>query len=507
MNIKQTSAFFAAWIIGSAPLFSFDLSKATVRSINHAFDSGTLTSEQLVGMYLERIEKYDNQGPSINALINVNPDALEVARALDEERKISGPRSPLHGIPIILKDNFNTNDMPTTGASIAFKDLRPAKEAFVVTRMREAGAIILAKSTLTELVRASLTPSIGGMAKNPYDLTRNPGQSSAGTGAALAANYAPIGTGTDNGQSVRSPASASSIYGMKTTIGLVSNAGVLPSSLSHNSSGPMARSVADLAYLLNIMAGFDPDDHITRFAIGYVESDYEKYLDPNGLKGARIGMVIQLLGDGEDHQEVNRVFAEAMDKMSELGATVFPIVIPNIFDYRGMGTDLYEAYDLLNHWFSELGPDAPYKDIDDFLANAEYDERIVPRIMQQKKFAGPEYRAEYEARLVKMMEFRKLLVGVMDKYNLDAMAYPMQKRLVTKHGMPNIERNGFLASVGMLPALDIPGGYSTPTDEAPVGIPVGIDLLGRPFDEGRLIRIAYAWEVHGWARKEAPFTP
>lgn len=507
MNFRQASVLLASWIIGSTPLLSFDLAKATVRSINHAFDNGALTSEQLVGMYLERIEKYDNQGPEINALINVNPDALAVARALDEERKVSGPRSPLHGIPIILKDNFNTNDLPTTGASIAFKDLRPAKEAFVVTRLREAGAIILAKSTLTELVRASLTPSIGGMAKNPYDLTRNPGQSSAGTGAALAANYAPIGTGTDNGQSIRSPASANSIFGMKTTIGLVSNAGVLPSSLSHNSSGPMARSVADLAYLLNVMAGFDPDDYITRFAIGYVENDYDKYLDADGLKGARIGMVIQMLGDGEDHQEVNRVFAEAMDKMSELGATVFPIVIPNLFDYRGMGTDLYEAYDLLNHWFSELGPDAPYKDIDDFLANAEYDERIVPRIMQQKKFAGPEYRAEYEARLVKMMEFRKLLVGVMDEYNLDAMAYPMQKRLVTKHGMPNIERNGFLASVGMLPALDIPGGYSTPTEEAPVGIPVGIDLLGRPFDEGRLIRIAYAWEVHGWSRVEAPFTP
>lgn len=507
MNLNLSTLAIAACLIGQSSLQAFDLSTATVRSINEAFDAGTLTSEELILMYLERIEKYDNQGPNINALINVNPDAVEVAKALDAERKANGPRSPLHGIPIILKDNFNTTDLPTTGASIAFKDLRPAKEAFVVTRMREAGAIILAKSTLTELVRASLTPSIGGVAKNPYDLTRNPGQSSAGTGAALAANYAPLGTGTDNGQSVRSPASASSIFGLKPTIGLVSNAGVLPSSLSHNACGPMTRSVADLAYLLNVMAGFDPDDYITRFAIGHVESDYQKHLDPDGLQGARIGIVVQLLGDGEDHLEVNRVFAEAMAKMEELGATVFPIHIADLFEYQGMGTDKYEAYDLLNHWFSELGPNAPYKDIDDFLANAEYDERIVPRIMDQKKHSAPEFHDEYEARLIKMAEFRKLLVGYMDKYHLDAMAYPMQKRLVTKHGMPNIERNGFLASVGMLPALDIPAGYSKPTPDAPAGVPIGIDLLGRPFDEGRLIKLAYGWETHGWKRVPAPFTP
>lgn len=485
----------------------FDLRTATVQSINAAFDAGTLSSEQLVGMYLERIARYDQTGPEINALINVNPDALKVARALDQERRTSGPRSPLHGIPVILKDNFNTNDLPTTGASIALKDLRPAKEAFVVKKLREAGAIILAKSTLTELVRASLTPSIGGMAKNPYDLTRNPGQSSAGTGAALAANFAALGTGTDNGQSVRSPASANSIFGLKPTIGLVSNAGVLPSSLSHNSCGPMARSVADLAYLLNVMAGFDPDDYITRFAIGHVEKDYEKYLDPDGLKGARIGIVYQLSGNGPEHAEVNQVVDAAYARMKELGATVFPVEIPRMFEFQRSTTDLYEAYELLDQWFAELGPDAPYKSVEDFLQNATYDKSIVPRILEQKKHAGPEYLKEYEQRLLEMAEFRKIIVGVMDQYGLDALAYPMQKRLVTKHGQPNIERNGFLASAGMLPALDIPAGYSSPTAEAPMGVPVGIDLLGRPFDEGRLIRLAAGWEAKGWKRVEAPFTP
>jgi len=501
----------AGWLaLGSLTLAeskAFDLKTATVKSINEAFDAGTLTSEKLVSLYLERIERYDRQGPKLEALISVNPQALAVARALDLERKTKGPRSPLHGIPVILKDNFNTRDLPTSGASIALKDLRPAHEAFVVKRLREAGAIVLAKSTLTELVRASLTPSIGGMAKNPYDLTRNPGQSSAGTGAALAANYAPLGTGTDNGQSVRSPASANSLFGLKPTIGLVSNAGVLPSSMSHNACGPITRSVADLAYLLNVMAGFDPDDCTTRLAIGQVEKNYERHLDPDGLKGARIGLVYELLGNGPEHQEVNRVVEAAAKRMTELGATVFPVVVPRMEEFQRSSTDLYEAYDLLNQWFADLGPDAPYRSIEDFLERATYDKQIVPRILEQKKFAGAEYRDEYERKLLEMAQFRKIVVGTMDRFGLDALAYPMQKRLVSKHGEPNAERNGFLASNGMLPALDIPIGYSTPSEDAPKGVPIGLDLLGRPYDEGRLIRLASGWEAKGWKRIEAPFAP
>jgi amidase len=486
---------------------AFDLQEATVQKINAAFSQGTLTSHALVSMYLARIEQYDSQGPTLESLINVNPDALQIAQALDEERKVSGPRSPLHGIPVILKDNFNTNDMPTTGASIAFKDLRPAKESFVVQKLRAAGAIILAKSTLTELVRASLTPSIGGQAKNPYDLTRNPGQSSAGTGAALAANFAPLGLGTDNGQSVRSPASACSLFGLKPTSGLVSNAGVLPSSLSHNSCGPMTRSVIDMAYLLNVMAGFDPDDPITRFAIGHVESNYEQHLDSNGLRGARLGLVTQVMGNQAEHAEVNTVVRAATDRMEQLGATVIPVYIPGLLDYRGGGSDVYEAWDLLNQWFADLGPTAPYTDIDDFLLRAEYDKSIVPRLMEQKEKAKPEYLPEYEQTLIRMTRFRQLIVEFMDRNGLDALVYPLQSILVTKHGQPNSQRNGFIASVAMLPAINVPVGYSQPTSEAPVGVPIGLDILGRPFDEGRLLKLAYAWEMHGWQRKVAPFAP
>jgi amidase len=492
---------------------TFELEKATVASINAAFDSGALTSEKLVGLYMARIAAYENKGPNVNAFINVLEDPYAQARALDAERKAKGPRSPLHGIPVVLKDNFNTSDLPTTGASKALKDVHPAREAFVVERLRKAGAIILGKTNLTEIVAGALDSSLGGRTSNPWDLTRTPGQSSAGTGAALAANFAPLGTGTDNGQSVRSPASAGGLVGMKPTVGLVSCAGVIPSSLSHNSCGPLARSVADLAYLLDAMAGFDPRDFMTRLALGQQPKTYTSFLDANGLKGARVGVVTDLIGDKPEHAEVTRVFGEAMKRMESLGAKVVPIRIPNMEEYstNKVGTDIYEAWDLFDVWFRELGPTSPYKDTADFLERARglYDDELVPRMRERQAHAGPEHFAEYERRLLKMHEFRKLLVKIMDDQQLDAMVYPMQKMLVAEHGKSNADRNGFLASMGMLPAIDVPAGYSKPLATAPNGVPVGMDFLGRPFDEGRLIKLAYAWEQQGlqqhkWPRSTPP---
>ena len=485
----------------------FTLKDATVESINAAFDAGALTSEKLVALYLARIGAYENRGPTINAFINIHPDPLSVARALDRERQTLGARSPLHGIPVVLKDNFNTSDLPTTGASLALKDVFPAREAFVVERLRAAGAIILGKTNLTEMVSSVLDSSLGGRTSNPWDLTRTPGESSSGTGAALAADFALLGTGSDNGQSVRSPASAVGVVGMKPTIGLVSCAGVLPSSLSHNACGPMARSVADLAYLLDVMAGFDPGDFMTRLSLGQIPETYTSYLDSNGLRGARLGVLVELLGDQPEHAEVNRVFKAATVRLESLGATVFPIRIPNMNDYRGIGTDRYEAWDLLNAWFGELGPTSPFRDMEDFLERGTYDPGIVPRLRERQAHAGPEHLEEYQRRLLKMHEFRKLLVGVMDQYSLDALVYPLQQILVAPHGESNAGRNGFLASMGMLPAIDVPAGYSTPLPTAPDGVPIGMDFLGRPFDEGRLIRLAFAWEMNGLERRWPSNTP
>ncbi len=441
----------------------FTLERATIDAINAAFDTGALTSEKLVGMYLARIAAYENEGPNINAFININKNAVAVARELDEERLTKGRRSPLHGIPVVLKDAFNTSDLPTTGASIALKDVYPVHEAFVVQRLRAAGAIIFGKTNLTELVTAALDSSLGGRTSNPWDLTRTPGESSSGTGAALAANFAPIGTGTDNSQSVRSPASAGGLIAMKPTIGVVSCAGVLPSSLSHNACGPLARSVSDLAYLLDAMAGFDPRDFMTRLALGNIPKTYTSFLDANGLKGARFGVVTELFGDRPEHAEVNRVFNEATARLTSLGATVVPIRIPNMNDYgfNRIGVDQYECWDLMNVWFSELGPTSPYRSPAEFLqkAKGKYDPRIEPRLRERQAHSGPQFFEEYQRRLLKMHEFRRLLVDVMDKNSLDAMVYPLQQRLVAEHGQPNADRNGFLASMGMLPAIDVPAGY------------------------------------------------
>jgi amidase len=489
----------------------FELETATVASINAAFDSGALTSEKLVGLYMARIAAYENKGPNVNAFINVLEDPFAIARALDAERRTKGPRSALHGIPVVLKDNYNTSDLPTTGASRALKDVHPAREAFVVERLRKAGAIVLGKTNLTEIVAGALDSSLGGRTSNPWDLTRTPGQSSAGTGAALAANFAPLGTGTDNGQSVRSPASAGGLVGMKPTVGLVSCAGVIPSSLSHNSCGPLARSVADLAHLLDHMAGFDPRDFMTRLALGHQPKTYAGFLDANGLKGARFGVVVELVGEKPEHAEVTRVFNEAVKRMESLGATVVKIRIPNMEAYSSnqIGTDIYEAWELFDVWFKELGPTSPYRDTADFLerGKGQYDDALVPRMRERQEHAGPEHFAEYERRLLKMHEFRKLLVGIMDQQSLDAMVYPMQKILVSEHGKSNADRNGFLASMGMLPAIDVPAGYSKPLPAAPNGIPIGMDFLGRPFDEGRLIKLAYAWEQQGLQRKWPKSTP
>jgi amidase len=485
----------------------FTLETATVESINRAFDAGTLTSEALMRMYLARIEAYENQGPTINAFISLHPDPLAEARALDEERRTRGPRSPLHGIPVVMKDNYNTSDMPTTGGSIGLKDLRPAREAEVVTRLRRAGAIVLGKTNLTELVAGSLDSPLGGRTLNPWDLTRTPGQSSAGTGAALSANFALLGFGTDNGQSVRSPASAGGLFGIKNSIGLISCAGVIPSSLSHNSCGPLTRSVRDMAYVLDAVAGFDPRDFLTRLSLGEVPETYTAYLDENALRGARLGVVTEFLGSGPEHQEVNRVFQEALDRMAALGATVVPVVIPDMRAYEDAASDIYEAWDLFNQWFAELGPDAEFHDFQSFLDRGTYGPDILPRTMIRREHAGPEYRAAYEESLLRMHAFRKILVGVMDAESLDALVYPLQSILVAPHGQPNNQRNGYLASVGMLPGLTIPVGYSMPTADAPNGVPVGMDLLGRPFDDGRLLGLAYAWEQRGMERRWPSVTP
>src|SRR5258708_942186 len=268
----------------------FVLEEATVESIHAAFANKTLNCTTLVKSYLARIEAYDKQGPALRAIITVNPEALSLAAKQDKQYKDSKGRvGPLHCIPIILKDNYNTHDMPTSGGNVAMKNSIPASDAFTVEKMRKAGALILAKANLQEFARGGVSiSSLGGQVLNPYDLTRTPGGSSGGTGAAIAANFAVLGLGSDTGQSVRSPASANNLVGVRPTRGLVSRAGVIPNSYTQDELGPITRTVTDAAKLLDIMVGYDPKDPITAFGVGRTPASYAAGLNAHALKGARI---------------------------------------------------------------------------------------------------------------------------------------------------------------------------------------------------------------------------
>src|SRR5262249_33514365 len=291
----------------------------TIADINRAFDRGALTAERLVQLCLARIEAYDRKGPSLHAVIVLNPKALETARALDAERKTKGARSPLHGIPIVLKDNYNTSDLPTTGGAVLLEGSIPPDDAFIVKKLRAAGAIVLAKVNLSEFASGGAHSSLGGQTLNPHDLTRTPSGSSGGTGVAIAAAYAPLGLGTDTGGASRRPSTSNGIVGLKPTHGLLSRSGIIPLALTFDTGGPMARSVSDVAVALGIMTGVDPADAATNKSVGTSETDYTKYLKADALRGARIGVARDFLGADSD---VDWVVDSALASMRKAGATV-----------------------------------------------------------------------------------------------------------------------------------------------------------------------------------------
>src|SRR5690349_6528658 len=310
-----------------------DLDAATIAEVNAAFAKGTLTSEKLMQTFLSRIDAYDRKGPTLRAVITVNPKALDTARAMDAERKTKGPRSPLHGVPVIIKDNIDTADMPTTGGSVMLEGWVPPDDAFVVKKLRDAGAVIIAKTNLSEFASGAAHSSLGGQILNPHDLTRSPAGSSGGTGASIAAAFAMAGLGTDTGGSVRGPSTANGIAGMKTTMGLVSRDGVIPLALSFDTVGPMARSVYDVAAMLSVIAGVDAADAATKAGQGRGMADYTQALKTDSLKGARLGIARDFMGQDED---VDWVMESAFEAMKKQGATLVDVKFPKwLIDAKG----------------------------------------------------------------------------------------------------------------------------------------------------------------------------
>ncbi len=459
--------------------------------------------------YLNRIEAYDDQGPALRAIINVNPRAMALADAMDRDYVAGTALRPLHCIPIVLKDNFDTADMPTTGGSLTLARSIPPDDAFVVKRFREAGAIIIAKANLTELALTGTTvSSLGGQTKNPYDLTRTAGGSSGGTGAAIAANFGVLGTGSDTGQSIRSPSSATSLVGLRPTRGLISRDGIMPFSATQDEIGPITRTVEDAARMLDVMAGYDAADPITAFGAGHIPKSYTTALAADGLKDTRLGLLTDFMGSETIHAPVNRVVEDAVAKMIIMGATVVRVSIPDLAALtRNLSLMSLEFQPTFNRYLASLGPNAPVKTFAEFMTRGEFHPSLKTILEGYLRVVdGPE-QPEYPEQLRRRAALRQALMTVMAANRLDALLYPHQRRLVVPIGEDQAERNGVLSNSTGFPALTFPGGFSPPTGDAPIGVPIGLEFLGPEWTEMTLLKLAYAFEQGARSRKPPRSTP
>jgi len=484
---------------------AFQLEEATIGEVQAAYRSGATTAELVVKGYQERIRAYDHAGPKLNVVIFLNPKAVDDARALDETLRRTGRFvGPLHGIPVLLKDNINTHDMPTTGGSQSLAGYTPATDAAITQKLRAAGAIILAKVNLHEFaVWGETVSSVLGQTLNPYDLARTPGGSSGGTGAGLAANFALVGIGTDTVNSIRSPASANCLVGLRPTLGLSSCAGIIPYSFTQDAAGPLARTVTDAARVLNVLIGYDPLDAATAWSIGNTDSDYTKSLKVDGLKGKRIGVLRSFFGNAPIDEDVNTVANKAIEDLRRLGATTIELSTPDL-DSGKISSDisvhLYELKPALNAYL--VAGNAPVKSLAEIISSGKFHPNIGDNI---RKAQSLELDDSYRLRLQKRAELQQRVMKLMADDRLDAIVFPHQKRLVVPVGETQVERNGALGSVTGFPAIVVPGGFSAPTATAALGVPVGIEFLGRPWSEKVLIEIGYAYE-QGTKHRRAPAT-
>jgi amidase len=491
---------------------------ATIADINAAFKSGALTSEQLVTLCLARIDTYDKQGPRINAVIKVNPQALSLARELDAERRAKGPRSPLHGIPVVLKDNFDTVDLPTTGGSILLEGSMPPDDAFVVKKLRDAGAIILAKVNLSEFASGGAHSSLGGQTLNPHDLTRTPAGSSGGTGAAIAAAYAPLGLGSDTGGSIRGPSTSNGIVGLKPTHGLMSRDGIIPLSLSFDTGGPMTRSVYDIAVSLGVMTGVDPADAATQKSKGKFDTDYTKYLKADALKGARIGIGRDFLGVDPD---VDWVIEAALARMRAAGATIVDVKYPKwLLDgkaefYSAVRNPEFAAQ--IADYLKTTGPKYP-KTIDDLIARSNLVTSVRVdgagpnpgrwNLFKREQASGSLTDYRYLAvRDHAMPMMRAVVDGILAQEKLDAIVYPTSPRRPGQIAAPPNEAGGGVGSATNIanltgfPDLIVPAGFTA--DD----LPVGISFFGAAFSEPKLLALGYSFEQLTKARRLPVHTP
>ncbi|WP_379163583.1 amidase family protein [Paenibacillus sp. sgz5001063] len=475
----------------------FEIVEATIPEIQSLLDTGDITSKQLVLMYLERIAEHDKSELTVNSVLEINPDALFIAESLDVERSLQGPRGPMHGIPVLLKDNINTGDkMHTSAGSLALADSFAGKDAYLVTKLREAGAVIMGKANMTEFANfmtngmPSGYSSRGGQVLNPYNISTPTGGSSAGSAVAVACNFCTVSVGTETSGSILNPGNLGSIIGIKPTVGMISRSGILPLSNTQDTAGPMARTVRDAVLLLNAMLGKDDSDAAMGTSTGRLHEDYTVFLDPNGLQGARIGIPRDYYFE-ELTDEQLALFNASVERMRELGATIIdPAEIRTAREIRYSSVVLNEFKTSLNAYLAALGPGArirTLKDIIDFnhahpMETLKYGQATLldAEYTSSGTLTEPQYLRDRATDLRLCKELG--IDATMKEHQLDALLFPADfgARITSRAGYPSIV---------------VPSGYTS------AGAPFGVTFSAQAYQEPVLIRLAYAYEQNSKVRK------
>ncbi|HWP37942.1 MAG TPA: amidase family protein [Gemmatimonadales bacterium] len=489
----------------------FTIEEATIAEIQAAFRSGGLTCRGLVEQYLRRIEAYDKNGPALNAIVVVNPGALQTADSLDGVFRRNGPIGALHCVPIIVKDNFETVDLPTTAGSLSLEGFVSGRDAFQVRRVREAGAIVLAKSNMAEFAFSpyeTVNSILPGYTKNPYALDRVTAGSSGGTAAAVAANCGAVGLGTDTGNSIRGPSSHQALVGIRSTMGLTSRSGVVPLNLAADIAGPMARTVADAVAVFQVIAGYDPDDPVTEASRGREIPNYAASLVKDGLRGARIGVLRQAYERPTADAEVLRVFTRALEDMREAGATIVDtVLIPELDSLRQAQTGSCSRFKYdFERWMASTGGRTPVKDLAEIIRSGRFHPSIRQRLEQAEAAALPPDRSPGCESNQRFREgLRAAVLRVLDRHRLDALVYPTWSnppRLIGDLNTPHGDNSQLFSPATGWPAIQVPMGYTRGGT-----LPAGITFFGRAWSEPLLIRLAFGYEQTTRHRRPPPTTP
>jgi Asp-tRNA(Asn)/Glu-tRNA(Gln) amidotransferase A subunit family amidase len=486
---------------------AFSIDEATIAGIHAAFKAKSLTCRSLVQRYLSRIDSVDKKGPAYNAIILTNPRALDVADSLDRRYVREGPIGPLHCVPMIVKDNFETNDLQTTAGSLSLKGWIPKRDATMVAKIRAAGAIVLAKSNMAEWAFTpyeTVSSILPGYTKNPYALDRVTAGSSGGTAAAVASSEGESGLGSDTGNSIRGPSAHNDLVGIRSTMGLTSRAGVIPLSAAADIAGPMARTVADAVEIFNVVVGSDPADTVTAMADSRREPDYRKFLIRDALKGARIGILRQAYETPTTDSEVAAVFDKALDDMRKAGATVVDARIDSLNQItRGGGGCSRFKYDL-ETYFAERGEGAPVKTVNEIVRSRRFHPSVEVRLMAAQRDSSPPPAEQPGCRRREAMQdrLRAAVTSLMDSLRLDALVYPTWSnppRLIGDLNTPAGDNSQLFSPTTGFPAITVPMGFTRGNT-----LPAGVTFFGRAWSEGKLISLVYSYEQATKHRRPPP---